>query len=85
MSAGRELPVLPTDPKVIDLGENNAPRTCDVCRDDADHYVIVTCDMANRRLDTDLGYDEWLVNSMLCSECFSEAPRVESWEELDPV
>jgi len=80
-----DLPVLPTDPKVIGLGEKNAPRTCKVCGGDATFYVIVTSDMANRRLGTDYGYDEWLVNAFLCRECFSECPRVESWDELKPT
>lgn len=80
-----DLPTLPTDPKVIELTENNAPRTCNVCGDDADFYVIVTNGMANRRVGTDLQPDEWPVNDYLCRECFADAPRVTSWEDLPKV
>lgn len=80
-----DLPTLPTDPKVMELTENHAPKTCNVCGDDADYYVIVTNEMANDRLGTDLNWDEWPVNAYLCREHFSEAPRVTSWEDLPTV
>lgn len=80
-----ELPTLPTDPKVMEITDSHAPKTCNVCGDDADFYVIVTNTMVNDRVGTDLGYDEWPVNDYLCKGCFADAPRVKSWEDLPTV
>jgi len=78
-----ELPTLPTDPKVIELGGANASRSCGPCEADADFYVIVTNEMYNRREGAELGHDQWPINTFLCRECFGEAPRVEDWSNLD--
>jgi len=76
-----DLPTLPTDPTVIDL-QGTTERACAGCGGVADSYVFVTNVEANKRLGTDLRPDEWVVNAMLCTECFREAPRVSNWSEL---
>jgi len=77
-----DLPTIPPDPKVIELGEYNAPRTCRPCGADAEFYIIVTNEMYNQREGTDLGPDQWPVNSFLCRDCFADAPRVKDWSAL---
>lgn len=81
MGRDDDLPTLPTDPTVIDLA-GATERTCAGCGGVAEFYVLVTNVAANERLGTDLRPDEWVVNAMLCRECFREAPRVDDWSEL---
>ena len=73
---------VPTDPYVIELSENNAPRTCSGCDGDAEFYLIITDEAAEERLGREFDNGEWLLNKFLCRECFADAERVQSWEEL---
>lgn len=74
-----ELPTLVTDPTVIELSENNAPRSCTVCGDGADYYVFVTDgQVAKRTEDAKAATDSWPINAFLCRPHFAEAPRVAS-------
>lgn len=76
------LPTLPTELRVIEFTDSTTPRSCVGCGAEADFYAIVTDEMANERLGTDLDRDEWPVNEMLCRSCFGECPRVGSWSDL---
>jgi len=85
-SEAPDLPTLPTKLTVIELTENNAPRTCNVCGDPADYYAFVTDGAARDRLGEDWSdLNEWPVNAMLCSSCFEDAPRVGSLEDHPKV
>lgn len=72
--------VLPTLLHLVELGDKNAPRTCEGCGDRADVYVFVTDSMASESDGLDVS--EWPVNAMLCKACFRDAPRVESVSEI---
>lgn len=77
-----EIPTLPTMLSVIELTDNNAPRSCAVCGEPADYYAFLTKQAAKRRLDASVDVETWPVNAMLCEEHFADAPRVSSVEEL---
>lgn len=80
-----ETPLLPTDPKVVELTERNTTRGCVACDDGADFYVFVTDEMVEAHTGDDHPPDEWPVNAMLCRECFTDAPRTQDWRELPRV
>lgn len=77
-----DIPTVPLDANVMELGKKNAPRTCYACGDDAEFYVYCTDERAETIIGAGVPADEWPVNAMLCRSCFSDADRVETVETL---
>lgn len=75
-------PDLVVDPHIVELSENNAPRACGTCGEPAEFYVFVTGGMAAERMGIEQSFGNWPLNEMLCRDCFREADRVGSLEEL---
>lgn len=82
---GSDVPALVTDPSVIELSDNSAPRSCKACGDPADFYVFVDDEQAEERTGVELGNGEWPINAFLCREHFRSAPRVDSLGEHSSV
>jgi len=82
MESDPKVPTVLESQPAVELSDMHASRKCEVCRGDADYYVFVTKGIVEEETDLEVGWDEWPLSKTLCRGCLSEAPTVDTIEEL---